>query len=104
MKIGFRLLGPAACAALVCCGDTNEDGPPETGGPAPATGIIEAIDRLEAEAFTDEQEARRIENAGIVPLWDRLLAVQAAERLDVLADLPFTSLTLGQASQPPGGA
>lgn len=56
--------------------------------------FIKEVETLENSAFSSEKEARRFENEGIVPLWDQLLAAPRGRRIAVLANLPFTSLSL----------
>ncbi|MGJ8723392.1 MAG: CRTAC1 family protein [Roseibacillus sp.] len=62
--------------------------------------LIEKIVSLEAEAFENESEAREIELEGIVPLWDSLLQAPLGKRLELLAAVPFDTLTLGKAGAP----
>jgi len=62
----------------------------------PPVELLERIDALEEKTFGDEKEARRFENEGFVPLWDKLLATPRGQRLDVLSKVPFETLTLGK--------
>ncbi|NNC89608.1 MAG: CRTAC1 family protein [Akkermansiaceae bacterium] len=103
MTAPLRLLGFAALGALVSCGEKNGGGGTAGGGGGPgrdAGGLLATIESFEAESFSDEREARRIENEGIVPIWDALLAAAPAERLDTLAAVPFDTLVLGTAGAP----
>lgn len=59
--------------------------------------LIERIETLEAEAFGNENEARKFENEGIVPFWDSLLRSAPKDRLKAFTALSFETLTLGQA-------
>lgn len=65
----------------------------------PPDELLRQIDALEEQTFSDEKEARRFENEGFVPLWDKLLATAQSQRLDVLANVPFETLTLGKFSR-----
>ena len=94
-----RHLLPFCLLALVSCGEKETVAPDA----ADDSDLSSAVASLEAEAFSDEQEARRFENEGIVPFWDRLLQASATERLDLLAAVPFETLTLGTASAPQEG-
>lgn len=62
----------------------------------PSEDLLREINQLEDTTFADEKEARRFENEGFVPLWDQLLATPKGKRMDVMAGLPFDSLTLGK--------
>lgn len=62
----------------------------------PPDDLLRKIEHLEDTTFANEKEARRFENEGFVPLWDKLLATPQGSRMAVLADLSFDSLTLGQ--------
>ena len=61
---------------------------------APNTEIARLAIELESRSFTKEQEARRFENEGIVPFWDKLLSASVSERWSVFADVPFSYLVL----------
>ena len=63
---------------------------------APPEDLLRDIEKLEETTFADEKEARRFENEGFVPLWDKLLATPKGQRLAVLAAVPFETLTLGK--------
>lgn len=63
---------------------------------APPEELLRNIDQLEETTFAEEKEARRFENEGFVPLWDKLLATPRGGRMAVMADLAFDSLTLGK--------
>lgn len=66
------------------------------GSPLTAEDLLSRIEKLEESTFADEKTARHFENEGFVPLWDKLLATPQASRLEVMANLPFESLTLGK--------
>ncbi len=72
---------------LSCLG-VLADGPPVE--------LLDRINSLEELTFGDEVEARKFENEGFVPLWDKLLATPQSGRLAVLAEVPFETLTLGK--------
>jgi hypothetical protein len=63
---------------------------------APPKDLLNEIEKLENDTFADEKEARRFENEGFVPLWDKLLATPKGQRLAVIAEVPFKKLTLGK--------
>lgn len=58
--------------------------------------LLKEIETLESATFSSEKEARHFENQGIVALWDQLLTAPRGKRIDILASLPFNSLTLGK--------
>ncbi|MEN8694787.1 MAG: hypothetical protein ABF334_08270, partial [Akkermansiaceae bacterium] len=58
--------------------------------------LLKEIETLESATFSSEKEARHFENEGIVALWDQLLTAPRGKRIDLLASLPFNSLTLGK--------
>ena len=60
------------------------------------TELLKTVDLLEKSSFSTEKEARRYENEGIVPLWDRLIQAPQGERIEVLGALPFSSISLGK--------
>jgi hypothetical protein len=62
----------------------------------PPQDLLQEIDRLEEKTFADEKEARRFENEGFVPLWDKLLATPRGQRMGVMAKLPLETITLGK--------
>lgn len=70
-------------SCLLCAGESHEE-------------LLRKINVLEEKSFSDEKEARRFENEGFVPLWDQLLATGQGKRMEVLAKIPFKSLTLGK--------
>ncbi|MGC6425653.1 MAG: CRTAC1 family protein [Akkermansiaceae bacterium] len=58
--------------------------------------FLKKVDQLETSTFSAEKEARRYENEGIVPLWDKLLQAPRGKRIDVLGAVPFTKISLGK--------
>lgn len=99
MKSGPTLCSLLALTALFACREEPPPVDPASTGTT-ATKLTIAVEALEEEAFGAELEARRFENEGVVPFWDRLLEATPAQRLEVLAALSFDSLTLGIASPP----
>lgn len=66
--------------------------------PVQSKSLRQEIEEIESGVFQAEKAARRVENLGLVPIWDQLNRAASGARLKIIAAIPIISLQLGSKS------